>query len=326
MSLTDNINLNKILSMKKFFKTLCLLCLLGCNYDTPKKANHTVCGDIYSLDWSKKQEAIDIYKACLATLDANDKKYTDSMLYLAYIYLSDNEYQDIEYANQLIHNAMQIMAADCDGSHGTYDNFCYFEYFKDEVSWPEYFKNFDDAKHLFHMTLPCVYIDMIKENKNALELIEGYFGSSRDAAIAGICKPFNPYEITQIRRFVQSPSFDLLSRINQEPPINGTISFALSTSNYHDMIEMLTYPTSFFRGKTHDDLFIKLNFEEKKFFYAKDLLSELAKYDDLVLIYDAMADNIKKYYTDALHMSEQDAVKYAKMTAPTLILHKIFYR
>ena len=92
------------------------------------------------------------------------------------------------------------------------------------------------------------------------------------------------------------------------------------------MIEMLTYPTSFFRGKTHDDLFIKLNFEEKKFFYAKDLLSELAKYDDLVLIYDAMADNIKKYYTDALHMSEQDAVKYAKMTAPTLILHKIFYR
>ena len=113
--------------MKKFFKTLCLLCLLGCSYDIPKKTNHTVCGDIYSLDWSKKQEAIDIYKACLATLDANDKKHTDSMLYLAYIYLSDNEYQDIEYANQLIHNAMQIMAADCDGAHGTYDNFCYFE-------------------------------------------------------------------------------------------------------------------------------------------------------------------------------------------------------
>ena len=66
--------------------------------------------------------------------------------------------------------------------------------------------------------------------------------------------------------------------------------------------------------------------EEKKFFYATDLLSELAKYEDLVLIYNAMLDNIKEYYTDALHMSEQDAVKYAKMTASTLILHKIFYR
>ncbi|MBQ8255609.1 MAG: hypothetical protein IJY99_01440 [Alphaproteobacteria bacterium] len=267
-----------------------------------------------------------MYKACLATLDANDKKYTDSMLYLAYIYLSDNEYQDIEYANQLIHNTMQIMASDCDGAHGTYDNFCYFEYFKDDVSWPEYFKNFDDAKHLFHMTLPCVHIGMIKENKSALELIEGHFGSSRDAAIASICKPFNPYEITQLRRFVQSPSFDELSKLNPEPPIDGTMSFTFSTSNYHDMIEMLTYPVSFFQDKTQDDLFIKLNFEEKKFFYAKDLLSELAKYDDLVLIYDAMVDNIKEYYTDALHMSEPDAIKYAKMTASSLILHEIFYR
>ena len=312
--------------MKCFYCIFCLLCLLGCNYNTSEKTSKTVCGDIYSLDWSKKQEAIDTYNACLATLDTNDKKYTDSMLYLAYIYLSDNEYQDIEYANQLIHNAMQIMVADCDGAHGTYDNFCYFEHFKDEVSWPEYFKNFEDAKHLFHMTLPCVYIDMIAENKSALELIEDYFGSSRDAAIAGICAPFNPYEITQLRRFVRSPGFDELSKINPEPPIEGTMRFALSTSNYHDMIEMLTYPISFFQGRTHDDLFIKLNFEEKKFFYATDLLSELAKYEDLVLIYDAMADNIKKYYTDALHMSEQDAVKYAKMTASTLILHEIFYR
>ncbi len=312
--------------MKKFFKTLCLLCLLGCSYDIPKKTNHTVCGDIYALNWAKKQEAINTYNACLATLDTNDKKYTDSMLYLAYIYLSDNEYKDIESANQLISNTMQIMAADCNGAHGMYDNFCYFEHFKDEVSWPKYFNTWDDAKHLFHMTLPCVYIDMIKENKNALDLIEDYFGSSRDAAIAGICDPFNPYEITQLRRFVRSPGFDELSKINPEPPIEGTISFALSTSNYHDMIEMLTYPISFFQGRTHDDLFIKLNFEEKKFFYATDLLSELAKYDDLVLIYDAMVDNIKKYYTDALRMSEQDAVKYAKMAASTLILHEIFYR
>ena len=324
MSLTDNINLNKILSMKKFFKTLCLLCLLGCSYDIPKKTNHTVCGDIYALNWSKKQEAIDTYNACLATLDTNDKKYTDSMLYLAYIYLSDNEYKDIESANQLIHNAIQIMAADCDGAHGTYDNFCYFEHFKDEVSWPEYFNTWDDAKHLFHMTLPCVYIDMIKENENALELIEDYFGSSRDAAIAGICDPFNPYEITQLRRFVQSPSFDALSKINPEPPIEGTMRFALSRSNYHDMIEMLTYPASGFQDKTHDDLFVK-SFDSG-LYYAKDLLSELAKYEDLVLTYDAMADNIKKYYIDALHMSEQDAVKYAKMTASTLILHEIFYR
>ena len=312
--------------MKRFLCALCFLCLLGCNYDAPELTNRAVCGDIYSLNWSEKQEAIDIYKSCLATLDINDKKYTDSMLYLAYIYLSDNEHQDIESANQLIHNLMQIMAADCDGAHGRYDNFCYFEHFKDEVSWPKYFKNFDDAKHLFHMTLPCVYVDMIKENKSALDLIEGYFGSSRDAAIAGICKPFNPYEIIHIRRFVQSPSFDALSSINPEPPIEGTMSFALSTSNYHDMIEMLTYPTSFFQGRTHDDLFIKLNFEEKKFFYATDLLSELNKYQDLVLIYDEMVNSIKKYYSDTLHMSDSDAARYAKMTASNLILHEIFYR
>ena len=310
--------------MKCFYCIFCLLCLLGCNYNTSEKTSKTVCGDIYSLDWSKKQEAIDIYKACLATLDTNDKKYTDSMLYLAYIYLSDSEYKDIESANQLISKAIRIMATDCDGAHGVYDNFCYFEYFKDEVSWPEYFKNFEDAKHLFHMTLPCVYIDMIKENKSALELIEDYFGSSRDAAIAGICAPFNPYEITQLRHFIRSSNFDELSKINPEPPINGTMSFALSTSNYHDMIEMLTYPASVFQDKTHDDLFVK-SFDSG-LYYAKDLLSELAKYDDLVLIYDAMADNIKKYYIDTLHMSEQDAVKYAKMTASTLILHEIFYR
>ena len=312
--------------MKRLFKILCLLCLLGCNYDAPELTNHAVCGDIYTLDWSNKSNAIDTYKACLTSLDMNDKKHTDSMLYLAYIYLSDNEYQDLESANQLIASAMQNMAADCDGAHGRYDNFCYFEHFKDEVPWPKYFKNFDDAKHLFHMTLPCVHIDMIMENKNALELINSYFGSSHDAAIAGICAPFNPYEITQLRQFVQSPSFDTLSKINPEPPINGTMSFGLSTLNYHDMIEMLTYPVSVFQDKTHDDLFIKLNFEEKKFFYAKDLLVELAKYDDLVLIYDEMVDSIKKYYTDTLHLSEQDAVKYAKMTASTLILREIFYR
>ena len=104
--------------MKCFYCIFCLLCLLGCNYNTSEKTSKTVCGDIYSLDWSKKQEAIDIYKACLATLDTNDKKYTDSMLYLAHIYLSDSEYKDIESANQLISKAIRIMATDCDGAHG----------------------------------------------------------------------------------------------------------------------------------------------------------------------------------------------------------------
>ena len=134
--------------------------------------------------WDDKPAIVNVYENCTAK---PDKKYQDkqieSMLYLSLVYLTHDDVQDIGRANLLINCAMDKMTGECEKNNGLYDNVCFMKskvedlnYYDDETyekidgedfSWfdyiPQTIMNIADVKDFYHMSLPCVPLQMLVE-------------------------------------------------------------------------------------------------------------------------------------------------------------------
>ena len=306
--------------------------LVGCDKQKTNSKQRYACQSLNEVVWLNKQQTIQTYKDCIGVPEnyANmswSYEQIDSMLYLSYIYLTDTKYKDIEQANTLLEIAKEAMWQDCDDYHGHYDNFCYFEYFKNEI--PTFVNNLEDAIILYQMSLPCVHIDMIMENEKTLEIINGWFGSSRDVNIPAVCETFDVDKIIDFDAIRNTKSYSILEKLNKEPVTDGTIRFGFNRTRYHDLVYMLTYPQKYFITDNFKKLYIKYyagGIDTPKQFFAYHLEKEINKHQDIKNEYKNLKESIKNYYISFLHMQTDDAVKYAHMTASMIILQDIFIR
>lgn len=316
--------------MKKIISFLCVIILFGCDQQESKEKQAIACKSLNDVVWSNKQQTIQKYKDCIGKIKNNSSwsyEQIDSMLYLSYIYLTDDTYHDVKRANKLLSIAKNAIWQDCDGYHGHYDNFCYFQYYQDEI--PIFANNLEDAVIIYQMTLPCVYIDMMQENEKAIGIIDGYFGSSRDASMPTLCDTFNPYNVANIDDIANLTSYAFLKNLNKESETEGTIRFGFSRTRYHDLVYMLTYPQKYFTTDDFKNLHIKYYIGEidiPKQFFAYQLEKEINKHKDLKNAYKDLQESIKNHYTSFLHMQADDAANYARMTASMIILQDIFIR
>ena len=324
--------------MKKIIAFLFVIVLFGCDQQESKEKQQIACQSLNDVVWSNKQQTIQKYKDCIGKIKGNSSwsyEQIDSMLYLSYIYLTDDTYHDIKKANKLLSIAKNAMWQDCEGYHGHYDNFCYFntnvkQKWQQEPSdiIPKVIDNFDDAIIIYQMSLPCVYTDMIIENEQALQIMDAWFGSSRDIDIPSLCDndTFATDIVINVNEMVELKSYDYLSRLNKEPGTEGTIRFGFQRSKYHDLIHMLTYPKTFFKTDDFNQVHIEqVGFDgENKKFFAPTIEKEIYKHQDLKRAYTNLQNLIKQHYISFLKMNNQDATKYARMTAVMIILQDIF--
>lgn len=324
-----------MLSMKK-----CLLCiesiiLAGCSVQNTIVETKNTFHETSCIDWVDKKQTIQYYEQSIGVIRLDDNKENvsltyeqiEAMLYLSYIYLTDDNYKDIEKANKLINIAKKAIWQDCDGYHGHYDNFCYFQYYQDEI--PTFVNNLDDAIIIYQMTLPCVYIDMIQKKEKAIDIMDGYFGSSRDASIPTLCNNFNPYDIVNIDDIANLKDYIFLQNLNKEPETEGTMRFGFTRTRYHDFVYMLTYPVHYFKTNKFKDVYIQqfdTETDVQTKFFAYQLEQEIFKYPDLKKAYNKMIDSLKHHYELFLKMNDKDAANYARMTASMIILQDIFIR
>ncbi len=324
-----------MLGMKKYLLYVEFAVLFGCSAQNTLVETKTICHETSCIEWSDTKQAMQYYEQSLSDvkLDDNKKnisltyKQIDAMLYLSYIYLTDDNYNDIEKANKLINIAKKAIWQDCDDYHGHYDNFCYFQYYQDEI--PTFVNNLDEAIIIYQMTLPCVYIDMIQENEEAIGIMDAYFGSSRDASIPTLCDAFNPYNIVNIDDIANSKDYIFLQNLNKEPETEGTMRFGLTQTRYHDFVYMLTYPEHYFKTSTFADVHVEqfdVETDTKIKFFAYDLEQEIFRHPDLKKAYNKMIDSLKHHYELFLKMNDKDAANYAHMTASMIILQDIFIR
>nr|MBQ0090991.1 hypothetical protein [Candidatus Enterousia merdequi] len=315
--------------------TILFLLLLGCSTQNPSIIEDQNCHGIDCIKWNKKQQTVQYYEQILDRVKLDNNYKTDSltydqidaMLYLSYIYLTDGQFKDIEKANKLLTTAKKAMWQDCDGYHGHYDNFCYFQYYQDGI--PTFVNNLQDAIIIYQMSLPCVYIDMIQENEKAIDIIDGYFGSSRDVSIPALCDTFNPYKIVNIDDITTLKSYTYLENLNKEPETEGTIRFGFQRTRYHDFVYMLMYPANYFKTDNFKDLHVQqydMDTDKKTKFFAHQLEQEIYKHPDLKQEYKKMIISLEQYYISSLGMNSKDAANYARMTASMIILQDIFIR
>ena len=330
--------------MKYVLYILCLFIFGACSeINTP---NNTVsvddiapaitCDDLDNIDWSDKETTVAMLESCyesfqdssISTSDTVDKKYIDPMLYLSYIYLSDGPYQNIDRANIILQDAITEMSKDCDGSHGTYGNICYMMYFKDEENIPTHFAALKDAMHIYHMSMPCVYPEMLTENPGAIELIGSYFGSSRDAGIPNVCNYF-PYKIIDMINFRNLENYSNLVNKYSNGPIEGTMRFGVHREQYKDMVEMLFFPDKKLADNNPDDPYILVysigEEPEPTKIRLKPFESDIKQYPDLNEAYDKMIENTTKHYIDFLHLSPDVAARYAPITVLSALYNFVLY-
>ncbi len=318
--------------MKKYCLYIVFFVSLGCSAQDKPVEIEPVCHETGCIKWTDKKQAVEYYELLLdsaVSLETASLTYDqiDAMLYLSYIYLTDGEYKDITKANNLLAVAKKAIWQDCDGYHGHYDNFCYFQYYQDEI--PTFVNNLEEATIIYQMTLPCIYIDMIQENEKAIGIIDGYFGSSRDASIPTLCDTFNPYDVANMDDITNLISYSFLKNLNKAPETEGTIRFGFQRMKYHDFIHMLTYPAHYFKTDKFEELHIQqtdMDDDKKTNFFAYQLEQEIDKYHDLKQAYSKMIDSIKQHYESSLKMNSKDAANYARMTASMIILQDIFIR
>ena len=293
------------------------------------------CDKVETIDWTNKRATIDAYEKCISSWPDIDKStrgfkpikklQTDSMLYLAYIYLGEGKYNNMPRANLLMTEAIKDMGADCQDAHGTYDNFCYLVYFKEDI--PKNFQNQNDALKLLQFSLPCFYLDMIKENPAVTEYMDSHFGSSRDASVPGICGEFSPYDIIPLKDFMNLESYKNIEKLNPNSFENGTMRFAVSRSNYKKMVELLLFPKQTMEKLTPAE--ININIEawgergQEKLLYAKDLESEIRKYKDLSDAYDNITSKIDNYYRENSDLDNTTAQNYARTATQLIVLYNL---
>lgn len=293
------------------------------------------CNKDNCIKWSDKMQTVQYYEQeitdlkILGNYETSSMTYEqiDAMLYLSYIYLTDDNYKDPTKANYLINIAKQAIWQDCDGYHGHYDNFCYFQYYQNEI--PIFVNNLDEAIIIYQMTLPCIYMDMIQENEKAIGIIDSYFGSSRDASIPTLCDDFNPYNIVNVDDIASLKDYIFLQDLNKEPEIEGTMRFGLTRTRYHDFVYMLTYPVHYFKTDKFEDVHVEqfdVETDTKIKFFAYQLEQEIYKHPDLKNAYNKMIESLKCHYESFLKMNDKDAANYARMTASMIILQDIFIR
>ena len=321
--------------MKKYLLCIEFIVLLGCSAQNTPPETENACYETSCIEWNNKKQTIKYYEQFLNDIKLDDNKENvsptyeqiDAMLYLSYIYLTDSVYKNIDKANKLLTVVKNSIWQDCDGYHGHYDNFCYFQYYQDEI--PIFVNNLEEAIIIYQMTLPCVYIDMIQENEKSIGIIDGYFGSSRDANIPILCDTFNPYDVVNIDDIKNLKSYTFLQNLNTEPETEGTMRFGLRRIQYHDFVHMLTYPKHYFKTDKFEELYIHkidMNNNKKTPFFAYELEQEIYKHHDLAQTYNKMIDSIKQHYVSFLKMKDKDAANYARMTASMIILQDIFTR
>lgn len=335
--------------MKKITCSLLALLLLGCGRDENQ------CPQIHNINWANHDQSIKIYSECIGdSLNTPDDELAnladdkiDSMLYLSYIYLTDTEHYDWDAAIQLLDVATKSMLQKClvakinDSYTEHYDNYCTHNY--DFISreydpTPKKIETLDDAMFVYHMSLPCVYMDMIRENERALELIDSWFGSTRDLAIPHVCEYNLDGKFLEFDKFFSDSAIDYLESLNPYGFIEGTIRFGYRTSEYHDLIYMLTYPTHFFKSDNIADIYVSrtkyCDFEEdapdcesKDFtITVPELEKQIYKNKSAARGYNKMIDSLAKYYVSKLKMSDADAKKYARMSAAQIMLQYIYMR
>jgi hypothetical protein len=312
--------------------------------DVTKQTITSDCDNIENIDWKNKDKTIKIYEACInyekeKPTDNNTKqKYlynrlveqqTDARLYLSYVYLTQTDYQNVEKANLLLNEAVEEMKSKCDGWQGPRSNFCYMqnsEYSIDKI--PEKFNNLSDALHLYHMTLPCVYVDMIKEQPETLKLIEGYFGSNRDNFIPRICDDVGPDEIFMMHDLEKMGNYKHVAELNTSATGEGTIRFAYYRANYKKAAELLIFPEESLRDMNPDEVFVSLKIGGEtpmaRNYYFKDIENELYKHQDLVNKYEEIIKSVKNYYLNDLNLPSDIAEKYAKVAVQTLMLYRLY--
>ena len=319
--------------MKKILLSVCLLTLSACSDQDSGINQERACQQVHSIDWSDKNQAVKIYRGCIG--DAISKRDTvsptynqiDSMLYLSYIYLTDDTYKNINRANELLNTARAAMWQDCDDYHGHYDNFCYLEHYPEQM--PMSVENLSDANIIYQMSLPCVYMGMVMENEKILDAMDSYFGSSRDIIIPSLCDNFNPDDIVNFENIYNLDSYERLLALNPEPITDGTMRFGFNRARYHDFVYMLTYPKKYFKSDNLEDIVVKkyvMETDKTITFSGLQLEQEISKHPDLLQAYNDIKKSIEHHYVSFLQMDAADAEKYANMATTMIILQDIFVR
>jgi len=294
----------------------------------------STCDSLDNINWSDKVQTIAKLESCYAmfvrptTVDIEHKAQVDAMLYLSYIYLSDGPHQNVDRANTILKRAIAEMSKDCKQAHGTYDNFCYILHFQDEEPIPTKFNTLKDAMHIYHMSMPCIYPEMLVENPDAIELISSYFGSSRDANIPVLCNDF-PYNIINLRAFMELENYQNISNKYSSDPIEGTMRFGIHQANYQDMIERLFFPDKKLADNNPDDPYIMVysigESPEPIKTKLKPFEADIRQYPDLSGAYDKMLDNTARHYVEFLHLPPDVAEKYAPVTVLSTLFDFILY-
>lgn len=328
--------------MKKIACSLLVLILAGCGQNDDAQ-----CRKIKNVNWANRDQAIEIYKNCIGNaVETDDAELVnisnaklDSMLYLSYIYLTDQAHYDWNAAIQMLNVATASMMQKCqrarnnDESPERYDNYCFNQYnmFTEKYDLtPRPINTVDDAMFVYQMALPCVYMDMIRENEQALGLIDSWFGSTRDLDIPYVCEYNLSGKFLDFDNFFDDAAIEYLMSLNPYGYIQGTIRFGFRTSNYHDLIYMLTYPTHFFKSDNFSDLYvIRDTYDDEDDMgvvkiYATDIEQKIYANAHATRGYKKMLNTLEKYYVSKLKMSAPDAKKYAHLAAAQIILQYIY--
>lgn len=327
-----------MIGMKHILFILCSFAFAACNdiqHTTQRiSITDTKCDNLDNINWSDKTATITRLESCYnmmapATQDTiGNRTHVDAMLYLSYIYLSDGPHQNIDRANTILRRAITEMSKDCVDAHGIYDNFCYMLHFNNDEPIPTKFNTLKDAMHLYHMSMPCVYAEMLTENPDAIELISPYFGSSRDANIPNVCNYF-PYHIIDLLEFRNLENYENLSNKYSNGPIEGTMSFGVHQGQYQDMIERLFFPDKKLADNDSDDPYIMVYSIGENSAPIKTKLkpfeSDIRQYSDLNAAYDKMLENTTRHYVEFLHLSPDIAAKYAPITVLSTLYDFILY-
>lgn len=297
------------------------------------------CDNIELVDWKNMDDTIKTYESCTKYKPNKNKQnysnikkaQTDSKLYLSYIHLTPGEYQNTEQANKLLKEAISEMSVDCKDAHGPHDNFCYMIHFPKDEPIPTDFETLDDAMHIYHMSLPCVHVDMIKENPKTLDLLGAYFGSLRDVNIPVICNDnkFGQNSILSIKELSKLDNYKNIQKLNSGEEETGTMRFMFYTINYQKTVELMLFPEQALKEFEPDNVSIEEpGFVEKgvdrERFYAKDIENEIYKYHDLKTSYEAMILKTEKYYINNLGLDKVTAQKYSRMVIQLVLLQDIY--
>lgn len=334
--------------MKKITYSLIALLLAACGPDDVSQ-----CKKIKNINWANRDSAIKIYKGCIGdAVDTPDDKLVslpeskiDSMLYLSYIYLTDKSHYDWDLAIKMLNTATKSMLQKCQYASingeilERYGNYCYHYYDFNKMTYtitPTPINTIDDAMFVYQMSMPCVYMDMIRENEDALKLIDAWFGSTRDLSIPSVCE----YEISgkfiEFDDFFDATGLEYLLSLNSFGEIDGTIRFGYRTSNYHDFIYMMTYPTHFFKTDNLDDIYVERTAycdwetddadcnDQNIRITATDLESKILANSHAKRGYEKMKTTLEKYYITVLKMDAATAKRYARFSADKMLLNYIY--